>query len=130
MGFCFFNNVAVAAAHARAAHGVERVLILDWDVHHGNGTNDIFHADPTVLFCSIHEWPLYPGDRRRRRTPGRATARASRSTCRCPAGRATTCTASLVEHVVAPLIRAGSRSSCSCRRASTRTAPTRSRRAS
>ena len=61
MGFCFFNNVAVAAAHARAAHGVERVLIVDWDVHHGNGTNDIFHADPTVLFCSIHESPLYPG---------------------------------------------------------------------
>ena len=50
-----------AAAHARAAHGAERVLILDWDVHHGNGTNDIFHADPSVLFCSIHEWPLYPG---------------------------------------------------------------------
>ena len=45
MGFCFFNNVAVAAAHARAAHGAERVLIVDWDVHHGNGTNDIFHAD-------------------------------------------------------------------------------------
>ena len=47
MGFCFFDNVAVAAAHARAAHGVERVLILDWDVHHGNGTNAIFHADPS-----------------------------------------------------------------------------------
>jgi acetoin utilization deacetylase AcuC-like enzyme len=61
MGFCFFNNVAVAAAHARAAHGAERVLILDWDVHHGNGTNDIFHADPSVLFCSIHQSPLYPG---------------------------------------------------------------------
>ena len=52
---------AVAARHARAAHGVERVLILDWDVHHGNGTNAIFHADPSVLFVSIHESPLYPG---------------------------------------------------------------------
>src|SRR5829696_5123659 len=61
MGFCFFANAAVAARHARAAHGVERVLILDWDVHHGNGTNAIFHADPGVLFVSIHESPLYPG---------------------------------------------------------------------
>ncbi len=61
MGFCFFNNVAVAARRARDAHGADRVLVLDWDVHHGNGTNDIFHADPGVLFVSIHEYPLYPG---------------------------------------------------------------------
>jgi acetoin utilization deacetylase AcuC-like enzyme len=61
MGFCFFNNVAVAARRARDAHGAERVLVLDWDVHHGNGTNEIFHADPGVLFASIHEYPLYPG---------------------------------------------------------------------
>jgi acetoin utilization deacetylase AcuC-like enzyme len=61
MGFCFFNNVAVAARRALSAHGLERVMIVDWDVHHGNGTNDIFHADPQVLFLSIHEWPLYPG---------------------------------------------------------------------
>ena len=61
MGFCFFDNVAVAARRARDAHGAERVLVLDWDVHHGNGTNEIFHADPGVLFVSIHESPLYPG---------------------------------------------------------------------
>ena len=61
MGFCFFGNAAVAARHAAAAHGVERVLILDWDVHHGNGTNEIFRDDPDVLFVSIHESPLYPG---------------------------------------------------------------------
>jgi acetoin utilization deacetylase AcuC-like enzyme len=61
MGFCLFDNVAVAARHALDACGVERVLILDWDVHHGNGTNDIFHADADVLFVSIHESPLYPG---------------------------------------------------------------------
>jgi acetoin utilization deacetylase AcuC-like enzyme len=61
MGFCLFDNVAVAARHARRAHGVERVLILDWDVHHGNGTNDIFHAEAEVLFVSIHQSPLYPG---------------------------------------------------------------------
>ena len=61
MGFCFFGNVAVGARRALTAHGLERVLILDWDVHHGNGTEAIFAADPSVLFVSIHEWPLYPG---------------------------------------------------------------------
>jgi acetoin utilization deacetylase AcuC-like enzyme len=53
--------VAVAARHALDAHGLERVMIVDWDVHHGNGTNDIFHAERRVLFCSIHQSPLYPG---------------------------------------------------------------------
>ncbi|HEX4035742.1 MAG TPA: histone deacetylase [Solirubrobacteraceae bacterium] len=61
MGFCLFNNVAVAALHALSVHALERVLILDWDVHHGNGTNDLFHARPDVLYASIHESPLYPG---------------------------------------------------------------------
>ncbi len=61
MGFCLFNNVALAAVHARRAHGVERVLILDWDVHHGNGTSDLFHDSDAVLYASIHESPLYPG---------------------------------------------------------------------
>jgi acetoin utilization deacetylase AcuC-like enzyme len=61
MGFCLFNNIAVAARHALDARGLERVMILDWDVHHGNGTNDIFTADERVLFVSIHQSPLYPG---------------------------------------------------------------------
>ncbi len=61
MGFCLFNNAAVAAAHARAEHGVERVLVLDWDVHHGNGTEAIFYESPEVLYSSIHQSPLYPG---------------------------------------------------------------------
>jgi len=61
MGFCLFNNVAVAAQHALDARGLERVMILDWDVHHGNGTNDIFHDSDRVLFVSIHQSPLYPG---------------------------------------------------------------------
>jgi acetoin utilization deacetylase AcuC-like enzyme len=61
MGFCFFNNAAIAARHAQKRHGVERVAIVDWDVHHGNGTQDIFWDDPSVLYCSTHQIPLYPG---------------------------------------------------------------------
>src|SRR5688500_12786824 len=61
MGFCLFNNVAVAARRARDAHGAGRVLVLDWDVHHGNGTQEIFWTDDGVLYVSIHQWPLYPG---------------------------------------------------------------------
>jgi len=61
MGFCLFNNVAVASAHALAEHGAERVLVLDWDVHHGNGTEEIFYSSPDVLYASIHQRPLYPG---------------------------------------------------------------------
>jgi acetoin utilization deacetylase AcuC-like enzyme len=61
MGFCLFNNVAVAAAHAVAECGAERVLILDWDVHHGNGTEAIFYGSSEVLYSSIHQSPLYPG---------------------------------------------------------------------
>ena len=61
MGFCLFNNIAVGAAHALAAHGLKRVAIADFDVHHGNGTQDIFQREPRVLFISSHQWPLYPG---------------------------------------------------------------------
>jgi len=61
MGFCLFNNVAVAAAQAIAAHGLARVAIVDFDVHHGNGTQDIFWNDARVLYASSHQWPLYPG---------------------------------------------------------------------
>jgi acetoin utilization deacetylase AcuC-like enzyme len=61
MGFCFFNNAAVAARHAEKAHGAERVAIVDWDVHHGNGSQDIFWSDPSVMYCSTHQMPLYPG---------------------------------------------------------------------
>lgn len=61
MGFCLFNNVAIAARYLQKNHGIERVMIIDWDVHHGNGTQEIFEADATVLYVSLHQWPLYPG---------------------------------------------------------------------
>ena len=61
MGFCLFNNAAIAARHARAVHGAERVAIVDFDVHHGNGSQEIFWADPTIMYCSTHQMPLYPG---------------------------------------------------------------------
>jgi len=61
MGFCILNNIALAARYAQRHHGIERVLIVDWDVHHGNGTQEIFCSDPSVFFFSTHQWPLYPG---------------------------------------------------------------------
>lgn len=60
MGFCLFNNIAIAAHYARMTYGVERLCIIDWDVHHGNGTQEIFYESPATLFCSIHQLPLYP----------------------------------------------------------------------
>jgi acetoin utilization deacetylase AcuC-like enzyme len=61
MGFCLFNNVAVAVRHAQAEHHLRRIVIVDWDVHHGNGTQEAFWRDPDVMYISIHQWPFYPG---------------------------------------------------------------------
>ena len=61
MGFCMFNNIALGARYAQRRHGAERVMIVDWDVHHGNGTQDIFYHDGSVLFFSTHQYPWYPG---------------------------------------------------------------------
>ena len=74
MGFCIVNNIAIGARYAQKKHGLKRVLIVDWDVHHGNGTQETFYSDPTVLFLSTHQWPLYPGTGRADETgagPGR-----------------------------------------------------------
>lgn len=61
MGFCLFNNAAVGARYAQRVHGVKKIAILDWDVHHGNGTQHIFEGDPTIFYSSLHQYPFYPG---------------------------------------------------------------------
>jgi acetoin utilization deacetylase AcuC-like enzyme len=105
MGFCLFNNVAVAAQHALDAHGLERVLVLDWDVHHGNGTSAAFHASPEVLFVSLHQSPLYPGTGPAQEIGSGAGAG---YTVNVPlaAGAGDAVYASLLEHLVVPLARA------------------------
>jgi acetoin utilization deacetylase AcuC-like enzyme len=102
MGFCLFNNVAVGARHALDAHGCERVLIVDWDVHHGNGTNDIFHATDEVLFASIHESPLYPGTGPAR-DAGSGAGTGFTVNLPVPGGSGDETFCSLIAHVVAPL---------------------------
>ncbi|UCE07923.1 MAG: histone deacetylase [bacterium] len=68
MGFCLFNNIAIAAKYIQKKHQLEKVLIIDWDVHHGNGTQNSFYDDPTVFYFSIHQWPYYPGSGHRLET--------------------------------------------------------------
>jgi acetoin utilization deacetylase AcuC-like enzyme len=105
MGFCLFNNVAVAAQHAIDVHGLERVLIFDWDVHHGNGTNDIFAARSDVMFVSVHEWPLYPGTGAADDN-GAEPARGYTVNVPVPAGSGDQLYVSLTQHLVVPLLRA------------------------
>jgi acetoin utilization deacetylase AcuC-like enzyme len=104
MGFCLFNNIAVAARRARDEHGVDRVLILDWDVHHGNGTQDVFYATDEVLFASIHQWPLYPGTGAASET-GTGDGVGTTVNFPVPPGSGDAVYGSLVEHVVVPLAR-------------------------
>ena len=105
MGFCLFNNIAVAAAHALAEGGVERVLILDWDVHHGNGTEAIFAASDRVLYFSIHQSPLYPGTGSADYT-GEGGGEGYTINLPVPPGSGSTEFLSLVQHVVGPIARA------------------------
>jgi acetoin utilization deacetylase AcuC-like enzyme len=105
MGFCLFNNVAVAAQHALDAHGAERVAVFDWDVHHGNGTNDIFHARRDVLYVSIHQSPLYPGTGPLRDV-GEGDGEGFTVNLPVPPGAGEEVWLSLVQHIVTPVLRA------------------------
>ena len=104
MGFCLFNNVAVAATEALEA-GAERVLVLDWDVHHGNGTEEIFAADPRVLYISIHQWPLYPGTGPAE-YEGTGEGKGYTINLPMPPGSGSEEFLALVQHVVVPVARA------------------------
>ena len=99
MGFCLFNNVAVGALRAREVHGLDRVAVIDFDVHHGNGTQAAFESDEHLFYASTHQSPLYPGPARRAK-PGSATS----STCRCARCRRRQSSASPITRAILPAL--------------------------
>jgi acetoin utilization deacetylase AcuC-like enzyme len=104
MGFCLINNIAVGARHALAQHGLERVFIFDWDVHHGNGTQESFYEDASVYFCSIHQSPLYPGTGMQTET-GQGSGEGYTLNLTVPSGAAGATYESLLKEQVIPAMR-------------------------
>ncbi|MFC3530986.1 class II histone deacetylase [Vogesella facilis] len=104
MGYCYYNNVAVAARHAQAKYGVERVAIIDWDVHHGNGSQHIFYGDDSVLFCSLHEEDNYPQESGSEQEHGEGRGTGYNLNIPLPAGSGYAAYAEAFQRVLLPIL--------------------------
>ena len=105
MGFCIFNNIAIAARHAQRQHGLRRIAILDWDVHHGNGTQDAFYDDPDILFISLHQEGLFPVESGLVEQVGSGPGRGATVNIPLPPGCGDATYAAALERVVVPIVR-------------------------